>query len=163
MGRDFTGNKDKQEIRLVAITPGTDARVVMHRKENSHCSTNTLQSAFTLELSGHEFVPSSPPALTIIPPVPGAPQVFFNPFTRLGRVVFDRRGRVRGSTWIFTGWNIAPSPQPVSGTYSIDSDCILTLKFDGITVLGTLYNQNNTNLIQVMPEGTSVSGILKRQ
>ena len=133
-----------------AAPTGNVIRVLLTRNSffQERCNDENLSGAFQLDMSG----------TVVSGPVPG-------PFAREGRLAFDGHGGFTGQTVAdYSGFFI--QPETISGTYSVDSLCNISLSYTAGTVhtwTGTLTELNNGADLIVSESGVVIYGTLKKQ
>ena len=119
------------------------------------CSDNDIEGGWGLFATGEVILP------------PGLP--ITGPFTRVGRVVADGAGKATFSS--MASYNGLIFPEPVTGTYKVNSDCTMTWNIlvpDPVNLPATLNgvitdDGREASFLIVSTPGTTIFGTLRRQ
>jgi hypothetical protein len=111
---------------MITDPPGLPVRIVFHRQDRENCMAEDFRGAYGLDMFGN---------------------IASGAFTRTGRVVFDGQGGFTAST--VANYNGAVTPESLSGTYTINAACELTMQYtdQSVTWFGGLYG-NSIGTIQ---------------
>lgn len=135
---------------MIVSPPLLPVRILFRKQEKNNCSNQDLSGGYGLDLWG--TIVNQPPNLS-------------GPFNRVGKVVFDGNGNFTASTDV--SYNGVPAHEDLSGTYTVDSACQLTMQYtlgQAYTWFGGLYdNSKASTLIVKNPAGAVVLGTLVEQ
>ena len=156
---DLTGviSDNGNEVANLIISPGgLSIRILFHKQTElqeveNHCDTSDFAGSFGLDMFG-----------TIISQPPNPAGIL----SRTGSVVFDGKGGFT-ATWN-VNYNGLPVTENVSGAYSIDTGCKLSMKYtlSGTTYTwfgGLSYRSTGATVMVNDPPGATVVGTLTRQ
>ena len=117
------------------------------KQKIDECSVADLFGPYAFQLQG-----------TVVTPAAQA-----GDFARLGLLIANGAGGFTANT--SADYNGATTTESLAGTYTLDSDCILTLEYNtpkgSITVWGGLTNGGTgADLLQISPVGAAIAGTL---
>ena len=150
----LSGNNRENTV-MVTDPPGTVV-VGRHRKlDLKFCSVADLQGSYSIDLTGQVAA--------------SARNVAAGPFQRVGRLLADGNGGFTATT--FANYNGNTVEEDISGTYSLNSGCALSLKYTTgadtgtvqNTLVGALGGRGEIVMLMVATHGWSVSGTLRSQ
>ena len=129
---------------MITDPPGLPVRIVFHRQDRENCTVGDFRGAYGLDMFGN---------------------MASGVFTRTGRVVFDGQGGFTAST--VANYNGAVTPESISGTYTINAECELTMQYtldQPVTWFGGLYGSSaGSTLMLIDPPGSVVIGTIQQQ
>jgi hypothetical protein len=158
-----------KEVRIVATGPGTQAPATLHKFTMLGCSTADFAGNFAFDMEGKVVEPAGRAG----------------PFNRIGRLVSNGQGAF--TALAVATYNGSLTDETFTGTYSVDSQCKMVLRFTvtealhrfppvfpevpGATIAGPpydgvmeglLYDRSNAVLMQISPLLGAITGKLKR-
>ena len=148
-------NFQQMDIQLVNPQGSTVGLTLRRQGDETNCSDKDLNGGYAVDMRGYTNL-LSPPATS---------------FYRLGRVVFDAKGRFTAATNTSTAGDI--QPDNFSGSYSVDRNCFFTMSYGKDEWTGLL-RDNSTNAVVIVSGpvmttvdplflGVVVSGTLTKQ
>jgi hypothetical protein len=150
----LSGNNRENTV-MVTDPPGTVV-VGRHRKlDLKFCSVADFQGSYSIDMTGQVAV--------------SAQNVAAGPFQRVGRLLSDGNGGFTATT--FANYNGNTVEEDISGTYTLNSGCALSLKYTTGTgpamvrniLVGALGGHGEIVMLMVATHGWSVSGTLRSQ
>ncbi len=146
---------NNNEVRFMLTNPpGTTIAGVIRKQGVKWCGAADFSGDYQLELSG-----------PVLPPSPLA-----GGFERVGKLNSDGAGNFTANTT--ASYNGMVVPEPLTGTYTMDQNCVLVLKYTlataagplKVTISGVLVDGGKgANLIVSDPPGAAIVGTLKAQ
>jgi hypothetical protein len=150
----FTGILSEHGTQMVLMLTVPQGTVIIgqHIKQDLlFCGLNNFSGAFQVDLTG-----------TI-----ARPQQLSGQYRQLGRLVSDGDGNFTAS--LITNYNGNIVPETVTGTYTLNSECFLTLSYPSVsaaqtvTFSGAVGGHGEIAMVTVLSEGWGVSGTLRAQ
>ena len=132
---EFAGvvSDDFHQMDIMLVNPpGSTVGLTLRRQaDETNCSDKDLNGGYVVDMRGYTNL-LTPPATS---------------FYRLGRVVFDGKGRFTAQTNTSTAGNV--EPDSFSGFYSVDRSCIFTMSY-GREEWSGLLKDNSTNAVVIV-------------
>ena len=153
---------DHREAAMILLEPaGADVRITLRKQRRENCTNRDLAGSYMMNMAGSIIAR------------PEQPSGFFG---RVGRATFDGKGKYSAVTQ--TSYNGVVAPEMLSGVYSVDSSCQLTIAYGVGTAVeidsiddssarkfaGMLTDEGATvDLMESEPAGASIIGTLRLQ
>jgi hypothetical protein len=153
-----TLSKDGREMVLMLTVPTGTEIIGQHiKQELSFCGPADFKGAYQIDLTGT---------------VTGTgfyaqPAQIAGQFRQLGRMVSDGDGNFSAS--VFTNYAGKITPETFAGTYSITSECFVSLKYRSVsanaplTIYGAIGGHGEIVMVTIPSPGWGVSGTLRAQ
>jgi hypothetical protein len=148
----FTGilsSNNREQTVTITDPPGTMVMGRHLKQDMSFCSTSDFTGSYKIDIDGSVAAP------------PSRAGKFFE----MGRLVSDGKGKFTGA--IINNFNGTQTKQDISGTYTLNSRCYLTLQYplgsENIVIAGPLAGHGEAGMLMIMSPGWTVSGTIKAQ
>ena len=150
----LSGNNRENTV-MVTNPPGTVVAGRHAKLDLKFCSISDFRGSYSMDLTGSVAA--------------SAQNVTAGLFQRIGRLVADGNGGFTANT--FANYNGTSVAEDISGTYTLNSACALSLKYTTGTnpstvqnsIVGSLGGHGEVAMVMVATHGWSVSGTLRSQ